>query len=236
MFPLIYLPESLHSTNEVILKYHNENTPNFGLYTFHQINGKGQYGSKWITEKNQNLAYSLLIQKKNIATPSSLFNFHTAMIVRDFLANLTKKNVSVKWPNDIIINRKKVGGILIEQVKIQQEFYYIIGIGINILQEKFDDLSKAGSLYTQTLQRFSLTEFTEKFHSYFSENITKSEDDILDKYNAILFGKNQVSLFSKNGIRQNGIIQYVDKDGFLWIDLEKDGIQKFFHKEIEMLF
>lgn len=236
MFPLIYLPESLYSTNEVILKYRNENTPNIGLYTFHQINGKGQYGSKWITKKNQNLAYSFLIQKDKITTPPFLLNFHTAIVVRDFIANLTKKNVLVKWPNDIIINRKKVSGILIEQVKIQQEFHYIIGIGINILQEKFDNLSKAGSIYTQTLQKFALTDFAEEFHSYFSENITKSKGDILDQYNNVLFAKNQVALFSRNGIRQNGIIQYVDAEGFIWIDLEKDGVQKFFHKEIEMLY
>lgn len=236
MLPLIYLEESLQSTNEVILEYHTEYEQGLGLYTFCQKNGKGQYGNKWQTESNQNLAYSLLIPQKSIKTPNGLFNFHTAIIVRDFLAKLTKTEVLVKWPNDIIIHRKKVCGILIEQTKIQNQKYYIIGVGINILQKNFEQLSKAGSLYTQTLQTFCLTEFAKEFHDFFCENITKEKQNIVQDFNEHLFGKGSVSLFSKNEIRQNGIIQYADEQGFLWINLENDGLQKFFHKEIEMLY
>ena len=59
---------------------------------------------------------------------------------------------------------------------------------------------------------------------------------ILEQYNQHLFKKGSVALFSKNNQRQNGIIQYADENGFLWIELEKEGLQKFFHKEIEMLY
>lgn len=237
MFPLIFLPQSPQSTNEVILNYHSDNQPTLGLYTFHQLNGKGQYGNKWHMPKDKNLAYSFLIPKSKISIPNDLLNFHTALIVRDFLANLTHNNIFVKWPNDIIINRKKVCGILIESIKIKNEFYYIIGIGINVLQKNFEDLSKAGSIYTQTSQKFDLSDFSTKFHRYFSEYIIKPKnDEILNSYNTHLFGKGIVSTFLKNEIPQNGIIQYADEKGFIWIDLEQEGLQKFFHKEIEMLY
>ncbi len=46
----------------------------------------------------------------------------------------------------------------------------------------------------------------------------------------------KVSVFEKNEVRQNGIIQNVDENGYIWIDLENEGLQKFFHKEIELLY
>lgn len=237
MFPLISLAESFRSTNEAILDYYSPQQPTFGLCTFHQINGKGQYGNQWHMPKDKNIAYSFLIKESEIFVPKNILNFHTAMVIRNFLAKMTNQNVLVKWPNDLIINRKKVCGMLIETTKIKNENHYIIGIGINVLQEDFGHLPKAGSLLTQTHQKFDLEIFAKEFHHYFSENICKNlYGDILEHYNTFLFGKDSVSLFSKNGMRQNGIIQHTDDEGYLWIHLENDGLEKFFHKEIEMLY
>ena len=63
-----------------------------------------------------------------------------------------------------------------------------------------------------------------------------SENKILTEYNHELFRKDEISVFQKNDLRQNGIIKNADKNGFLWIDLENEGLQKFFHKEIELLY
>ena len=61
-------------------------------------------------------------------------------------------------------------------------------------------------------------------------------EDILEDFNENLFRKNKISVFELNGVRQNGIIKYADENGFLWIDMEKDGLQKFNNKEIELLY
>ena len=237
MYPLFYLSESLESTNEAILNYHTPSRPNIAIYTFNQINGKGQYGNTWKMPKDQNIAYSLLIDASLIPIGGNFVNFYTAVIIRDFLDNLSDEEVFIKWPNDIIINRKKVVGILIEQIKIDGKSFYIIGIGINVLQRDFSELTKAGSILTQTHQRFNLASLSENFHFYFTKHITHQPSyNILERYNHHLFCRNSVALFSKSNIRQNGIIQYADEKGFLHILLEKDGLQKFFHKEIEMLY
>ena len=83
-----------------------------------------------------------------------------------------------------------------------------------------------------------LQSFVESFHLCIDSEINAeiSENEILDNYNAHLFRKNTISVFQKNNARQNGIIRNADNQGFLWIDLEIDGLQKFFHKEIEMLY
>lgn len=236
--PIHYLPSSTSTNDEIadILKTKLINC--CSIYTFHQTKGKGQYGNYWQSIPFKNLAYSLAIESDLIPLPENIFNYHTAIIVRDFIANLTDSKVEIKWPNDLIIHQKKICGILIEKQKIDHRWFYIIGVGINILQEDFSTLPKGGSIFTQTKQQFDLEYFTINFHQYMISNITisKSIDDILTNFNIHLFRKEKVSIFEKENIRQNGIIKNADADGFLWINLEKEGLKKFYHKEIELLY
>ena len=128
--------------------------------------------------------------------------------------------------------------MLIEKQKMNNEEFYIIGIGINVLQEDFSQLPKAGSVFTQTSQKFNVIEFTKQFHAFFSEKIiiNPEKNEILEQMNAHLFKKNEISVFEINGLRQNGIIKHTDEEGFLWIELEFDGLKKFYHKQIELLY
>ncbi|MBC7556076.1 MAG: biotin--[acetyl-CoA-carboxylase] ligase, partial [Chryseobacterium sp.] len=182
-----------------------------------------------------NLAFSLMLKTKNIKISENIFNFHTASVVRDFIANLTRKVVEIKWPNDIILNKKKIAGILIEKKKIEHEEVFIVGVGINVLQTDFSRLPKAGSLLSQANEKFDLNFIAENLFTYFQAQIFNSEN-VLENFNNHLFLKKKIAVFNLNSKRQNGIIKYADKDGFLWIDLENDGLQKFFHKEIELLY
>lgn len=234
MYPLVFQNEST-STNDDVLKHLNTLNSGLGLYTFNQTNGRGQYGNQWRIAKNQNLAYTLALREDVFPIKDILINFCTASTVRTFLANLTQNEVSVKWPNDLIIHRKKVGGILIEKKKWNSDFYWIIGIGINVLQNDFGELSKAGSLLSQVGVEINLTEFAESLHENLIQGLKNiDENRVLETYNQHLFNRKSVALFEINGTRQNGIIQQVDENGFLWVDLEQDGLQKFFYKEIQM--
>lgn len=226
------------STNDEIFSVINDDNKEVALCTFNQTQGKGQYGNSWNSNANQNIAYSLAIPTRLINLSDVFFNYHTALIVSDFIDNLTQEKTQIKWPNDIILNQKKICGILIEKKKINQELYYIVGIGINVLQSDYSQLPKAGSIYSVTGQVFDLHNFTEQFHELISKKIkdTSLEPLILKKYNDRLFKKNEISVFQKNNVRQNGIIKKADEDGFLWIELEQEGLQKFYHKEIELLY
>jgi BirA family biotin operon repressor/biotin-[acetyl-CoA-carboxylase] ligase len=147
---------------------------------------------------------------------------------------LTKTEVKIKWPNDLILKNKKICGMLFEK----KGNYLVSGIGINILQEKFENLPKAGSILSQTKLKFDLKNFAESLYHYISEKLMTENipENILELYNQNLYKKNTISVFEKDKVRQNGIIQNADNNGFLWIELENDGLQKFFHKEIEMLY
>lgn len=238
MSQLFYLKEC-SSTNDEISKFLlYENSDFVALHTFNQTRGRGQYGNTWSSVAEKNLAYTLAVKTENFSLSDFMFNYYTAITINDFLANLTENMVKIKWPNDIILKNKKIAGILIEKKKINQNNYFIIGMGLNILQEKFDEISNAGSLATQTRRYFELNELTCSLHDFLVEKLKKipSENKILDCFNDNLFRKDQISVFELNGTRQNGIIKNADKNGEIWIDLENDGLKSFYHKEIKLLY
>ena len=236
MNSLIYFNNCASTQDELIdfLNQHYLSEDFLAVYTFNQTKGRGQYGNSWENLPEENLAYSFALKTKNINISDTCFNFYTAILVRDFIANLTKTEVKIKWPNDLILKNKKICGMLFEKNKN----YFVVGIGINILQENFKNLPKAGSILSQTGLSFELKAFTESLHQYLFEHLVQKEipNNILELYHLHLYRKNEVSVFEKNEVRQNGIIKNVDETGHIWIDLENEGLQKFFHKEIELLY
>lgn len=236
MNSLIYFNNCASTQDELIdfLNQHYLSEDFLAVYTFNQTKGRGQYGNSWENLPEENLAYSFALKTKNSNVSDTCFNFYTAILVRDFIANLTKTEVKIKWPNDLILKNKKICGMLFEKSKN----YFVVGIGINILQENFKNLPKAGSILSQTGLSFELKAFTESLHQYLFEHLVQKEipNNILELYHLHLYRKNEVSVFEKNKVRQNGIIQNVDETGHIWIDLENEGLQKFFHKEIELLY
>ena len=236
MNSLIYFNNCASTQDELIdfLNQHYLSEDFLAVYTFNQTKGRGQYGNSWENLPEENLAYSFALKTKNINVSDTCFNFYTAILVRDFIANLTKTEVKIKWPNDLILKNKKICGMLFEKKKN----YFVVGIGINILQENFKNLPKAGSVLSQTGLSFELKTFAESLHQYLFEHLVQKEipNNILELYQLHLYRKNEVSVFEKNKVRQNGIIKNVDENGYIWIDLENEGLQKFFHKEIELLY
>jgi BirA family transcriptional regulator, biotin operon repressor / biotin---[acetyl-CoA-carboxylase] ligase len=238
MSQLFYLKEC-SSTNDEIEKFLlYKNSDFIAVHTFNQTKGRGQYGNTWSSTAEKNLAYTLAVKAENFTVSDFMFNYYTAILIRDFLANLTENIVKIKWPNDIILKNKKIVGILIEKKKIHQNNYFIIGAGFNILQEKFDAISNAGSLLTLTGKHFNLDEFTLNLNEFLTENLKNipSEDEILRRFNENLFRKDEISVFELNKKRQNGIIKNADENGEVWIDLENDGLKSFYHKEIKLLY
>lgn len=237
MSALFYLKEC-SSTNDEISKFLLYGDSDFiALHTFNQTKGRGQYGNTWSSTAEKNLAYTLAVKAEHFTVSDFMFNYYTAIAIRDFLANLTDCDVKIKWPNDMILKNKKIVGILIEKKKINQNNYFLIGAGFNILQEKFE-ISNAGSLLTQTGRNFNLNDFTLQLHDFLTEKLKNipSEEEILKLFNTNLFRKDEISVFEIEKTRQNGIIKKADENGELWIDLENDGLQSFYHKEIKLLY
>src|SRR5690606_34414076 len=125
-----------------------------------QLKGRGQIGTKWESEVGMNLTFSIL--KNNVDLPVAdqfLLNMGVSLAIFDALRQLYVPDLSVKWPNDILSGHFKICGILIENVlsgtMIQTS---IIGIGLNVNQLNFGDLSQASSLKLILGRTFDLDE------------------------------------------------------------------------------
>lgn len=235
---LIYLEESASTNDDILLLLNSDDQDIFGCYTFNQKKGRGQYGNSWKTEKDLNIAFSLAIPKNFVKISDSLFNFYTALQLRSFVDNLTKNEVKIKWPNDLILNQKKIGGLLIEKIKQNSQKYFIVGFGLNVKQINFSAFPSASSLELETSVTYDLHQVSENLFKHLKQNFLEfeHEESILSQYENHLFRKDQISVFEIDHVRQNGIIKKVDAQGFLYIDLEESGLQKFTNKEVKMLY
>lgn len=236
MKKLHYIEQCL-STNDEILNFIPFSSHEFqmiGLYTMNQTQGRGQYGNVWKMNPEKNIAMSLIFSEAKIPY-SIIINYHTALILRNFIAKLTQEEVFIKWPNDIIVKNKKICGILLEKKKS----YLVLGMGVNVLQSDFETLGKAGSLLSVTGKEFSPKSVAESMFDYFCDNLFENvlSSKIVEEFNQYLFRENQVSTFENRlGKRQNGIIRFADEDGYLWIEFENQKMEKFYHKEITLLY
>lgn len=143
--------DSLDSTNERI-KMRAKAGAKEGLVISanRQTEGRGRIGRKWESPKDKCVATSMLLHQNEVpfeAIPS--LTIICGLAVRNVLAQMFGLNCMIKWPNDIVINGKKLCGILVEHERLGNGLSYIvIGIGINVHQKLFaDDLvEKATSI------------------------------------------------------------------------------------------
>ena len=123
------------------------------VITDQQLNGKGQRGRKWIFQNGKSVAFSFFSNHDIDSKKIGYLPILSGLAVKNAL---TKLDISsqLKWPNDIIVNGKKIGGILCEStIRKKSSRNIVIGIGMNINQEENDiqniNIPNAGSLKTE---------------------------------------------------------------------------------------
>ena len=237
--------DAIDSTNVFLRRLSGEQSlDNFTVVTAeNQSNGKGQMGAKWESETGKNLMFSVFINNllNNI---SEIFDLNIAVAL-SVLTTLEKNNIpnlSIKWPNDILSDNKKVAGILIENtIKNNGEISSIIGVGLNVNQQNFDKLPKASSLAVIMKTHFEkemiLNQFIECLQLNCDMLLNKSTSQLWDNYNKKLFKKGIPMTFSfPDETKFMGIIQGVNSSGKLEVKLENDTIRTFGIKEIQLLY
>lgn len=194
------------------------------IFAHHQTAGKGQMGKTWYTNANKNLTISIVI---DVNSPIFANPFSLMALAGITCCGFVKKNINqptfVKWPNDIFINDKKAGGILIETTKVNNTKFAVVGIGLNVNETNFgDNLNRAISLQQITQQDYNLLELTENLWTYFFNEYEKwlnTEIDIIhQQYNHLLYKKNENIKLKKGSININGLLKGVNKNGELEIE------------------
>ena len=133
------------------------------VHTNYQKNGRGQRNNEWLSENGKNLTFSFLLEPYVELSNQFFLHIITSISIFKTLLKINIKNISIKWPNDIYVNDKKIAGILIENL-VYRKFIHksVIGVGLNINQANFGSLN-ATSIINETLKKHSLDQILKIF-------------------------------------------------------------------------
>jgi BirA family biotin operon repressor/biotin-[acetyl-CoA-carboxylase] ligase len=234
--------ESLDSTNRYARSILDSGTPEGTLILAHnQTAGKGLASNTWYAQSHKNLSFSLILYPRHL--PGNQIFLLTCMVslamvktVKNFFPEMP---VQIKWPNDILINGKKICGILIENTwKSNQLHTSIIGIGVNLNTTEFPEelQAKASSLFLETGQETDSNAFINVFCSIlealYLQNRNNPRSDLKQHYLGALWKYQEWSRFEWDGAIQDGMIIGVDTGGKLAIQTRENAVKYFDLKEI----
>lgn len=233
--------QDVDSTNNYVANMVKEGICQNGtvIMAENQFGGRGQRGSEWVVDSGKNLTFSFFLSDVNLAVSRQ---FDLSRVLAIVLVDFFKENsleAVIKWPNDILVGRKKISGVLIEnQIRNGLVSQVIVGVGINVNQIDFGELS-ATSFCLEKDKQFNLKEllfsFIQVFNQKFDSLLALDPLKLNVIYEKMLFGFEEPMCFNVGGDVVNGIIKNVDKKGLLHVDI--NGIVNTFDlKEISFIY
>ena len=188
----IFKFESVTSTNDIAINLIKGKNKEIGcVYANTQTKGRGSKGREWISESG-NFFGTIFFQLRKNYPPFNEFSMINPIIISEVIKKFCKeKKISFKWPNDILVNGKKICGILQEVITSNSKKFLIIGIGINIISNPVIKTNyKATNIFLETKEKPTSREIiellTKSYENFFNE---------LNIYNFINF-KNKLELMS----------------------------------------
>jgi BirA family biotin operon repressor/biotin-[acetyl-CoA-carboxylase] ligase len=238
---VVFMPEC-HSTNDEASRL-LESTSNVlegtVVITSNQTSGRGQRGNTWTSEPGKNLTFSLVIKPTFLSVQDQfMLNKAFSLGLYDYLSATLAATVKIKWPNDMIVNDRKICGILIEnQIQGQIIQNSIVGIGLNVNQENFP-IPTATSMKVIEHKDFSLENVWEEILSYleirYLEIRSGNIEELHRDYLSALYWLQERHLFKKADELFEGEITGIDPFGKLKINI--DGTTEYFDlKQIQFL-
>ncbi len=236
--------DKIDSTNSEairISKSHSKIYNDFIMVSDIQTAGRGSKGRTWETH-NGDLTFSILLNDKISPKYHFHVNFLVANVVHDVLKDFfiyynSKHNIRLKWPNDILVNCKKIGGILIEFVSIGKKNFCIIGLGINIVKPSYPINKFATSLNELGIKLSRdvlLDKIISKFDIEFKQYILgKKKFSLIKKIwlnNAYQLGETVHIWDGKNNV--SGIFCTLNDDGSIKLETTKNKFQSILFGDI----
>jgi BirA family biotin operon repressor/biotin-[acetyl-CoA-carboxylase] ligase len=231
--------DSIDSTNNYAMQLIDANTayPGLTIVAQSQTSGKGQRGRAWVDMPGQSLLMSIITTPGIAISAQFAFNALVATTIADVLKPLSASwDLRIKWPNDIIINDKKAGGILIENViRGSRWTHCVVGLGLNIKQEVFPpELPFATSLKIGSGQDFNIIDLRDALRQGIMECSSRSlsAETIMKRYNEHLYKTGQKQAFSNNEGKWEATIIGAGADGSLHVQLADDSLVTYYHGQV----
>ena len=161
------------STNNTAIRIIKKYNYEYGMILSNsQINGRGQYGKKWISYKG-NLFVSLFYNLKNFNISLKKLTKVNCLIVKKCISHYCKSKIYFKSPNDLMIKKKKICGILQETVNKFNNKYLIVGIGINLIKSPVIKNYPTTHLSLHNNKKISKKKIEIKLKQIFENNLKK---------------------------------------------------------------
>lgn len=217
------------------------------IFTDNQTQGKGQRGAIWNSEIGSNITVSCILKPHFLSIKNTFYlSKISALAIYDVLTELlpnSQFDIKIKWPNDILVNQKKIAGILIENNFNRDVIQHsVIGIGINVNQMEFKDLQhSASSLKLLTNQVYNKNDILEKLCQQLEKWYLKLKalkfSEIDEHYLNRLFGMNRLCLFSNtNNNEFSATIIGIDPDGKLILKHTDGKLYYYDVKEVKLVY
>jgi len=237
--------EQLGSTN----KYAKENKTSSDVLvvTSHQKSGIGRFARVWEAEKDENITITLVKNFNLTIDEAHLINFYTSYIIitvfKEKFSDYSNANFFLKWPNDVMLNKYKVAGILTELQNLKSDNKkFLIGIGVNVNQKEFTDFVKikATSFYREFSKKTEIEELIlmiiEKFYN--NLDLIKFGEKLLTlwKQNTNLINK-KISIRTVEDAKEiEAKVLDIDLDGGIKVEIENGNKYKYFSGEISLIY
>ena len=165
--------KKVKSTNNTAIRIIKKTKYNLGMGVAEsQSNGRGQYGRKWISSKgNLFISFFNELNKKNLSI--NTITKINCLLVKKLLSSFTNKKILFKKPNDLLIDKKKISGILQEVIFAKDKRFLITGIGINIKKNPIIRNYQATNLHEVTKKSISKLSVENKLKQLFERNLSK---------------------------------------------------------------
>ena len=228
--------ESVESTNDEIKNLSQNKKTSIALFSEEQTNGKGRSSNKWLSQKGD-LTCSFFVSENFNLNDLGKINIMISVCILDALKEIFMNlEVKVKWPNDLYIGEKKLGGILLEtKVSRGNIINLIIGVGINLTSSPNINKYKTTKItnYVSEISSKKLFLHLSKYIANYFKNFNKIDFRYYKK-KWINYSKDigKQVIIRKNEKIFNGKFKNINDSGELFLETEKKNILKFSFGEI----
>ena len=207
-----------------------------------QSAGRGSRGRSWDSPRGTGIFMSLILRPQVLPQQAAMVTLTAAYSIVSVLREDYGIRAGIKWPNDVVLNRKKVVGILTEMRAETDMIHYIVtGIGINVNMKRFpEELSdKATSLWIETGKRYSRAQMAARILNRLEpvyEMYVRTGDlsFLQDSYNEMLINRGQEVRVIGRGTEFSGIAEGIGPDGGLRIRREDGQVQTVYSGEVSV--
>jgi BirA family biotin operon repressor/biotin-[acetyl-CoA-carboxylase] ligase len=208
-----------------------------------QTKGRGRRGRNWFSPPGGGIYFSLILRPAMPPGETPRITLMTAVVLAETLISLVKLNLRIKWPNDILVNRKKLAGILTEiSADMDAVNYIIVGLGLNVnnlFENSPQDIKKkATSILIETGNRVPRIKFIQnylKLYEQYYDMFKKNDfEPIMNRWRELadIIGKQiRVDVIGKTHI---GEVMDVDNDGVLILKDDQGRLQRIFSGDVTL--